>query len=170
MTPRYLLLGATRITVGFSIVCNTSDGGGHCFDWQLSPTVWEWDPAGENRVYKLQREERARHEKDLKLLFLFIFIICQIHHIMAPRASSHRSCMIVSCPVWLTYCQMILVCGLGEGNSLKHLPPVILPFGLDLMWRALGSNLIILNRRAPPYQIVVLVAEVNNGSENWLLE
>ena len=74
--------------------------------------------------------------------------------------------MIVSCPVWLTYWQMILVCGLGEGNSLKHLPPVILPFGLDLMWRALGSNLIILNRRAPPYQIVVLVAEVNNGSEN----
>jgi hypothetical protein len=61
----------------------------------------------------------------------------------------------------LTYWQMILVCGFGEGNSLKLLPPVILPYGLDLTWRALGSNLIILNHRASSYHIVILVAEVN---------
>ena len=162
MTPRYLLLGATRITVGFSIVCNTSDGGGHCFDWQLSPTVWEWDPGGENRVYKLQREERARHENDLKLLFLFIFIL------FAKFLKSWHLAPAATGVAWLypvrfgfTYWQMILVCGFGEGNSLKLLPPVIPPFALDLMWRALGSNLIILNRRAPPYQIVVLVGEVD---------
>jgi len=185
MTPRYLLLGATRITVGFSTVCNTSDGG-HCFDWQLSQPVGvgpSW--RGPQQVYKLQKTrtskvrhglpacrgkaclgysfhrpqshgsyqhwvcpflpERARHENDLKLLFLFIFIL------FAKFLKSWHLAPAATGVAWLypvrfgfTYWQMILVCGFGEGNSLKLLPPVIPPFALDLMWRALGSNLIIL--------------------------
>jgi len=61
MTPRYLLLGATRITVGFSTVCNTSEGTALTDNWV---NLWEWDPVGEvhSKSINCKRLERARFD------------------------------------------------------------------------------------------------------------